>query len=235
MEATVHTFGLNGQIVKPYTRKQIGQIAKPDPSAPKEIPTSLNLQLGPPLRSDLADIMAYFAKQEATANWTRSSYEAPKRISTDDLVREFLTKSLQEENARRAIAEAEADMPYSGVLARQLEQQRLATEALAPRQPRGATTQRSVEAVSTPQRRVGSSSSSASSPPLIGTPTGVEGLTEMQTRFFTPRAAARTVSFARSDDEEGSGQEEPPTGKPRRGRPLGSKNKPKPKMTTLDE
>lgn len=224
METTVHTFGLNGQMVKPYTRKQIGKIAKPDPSPAKETPTSVNFQLAAPARSDLAEIMDYFAKQEATANWTRSPYEAPKRRSTDDLIREFLAKSLQEENARRAIAEAEADMPYSGLLARQQERQRLAAQALPERRPRPVPQ----PSVATPSR----SSSSSAVQFTMGTPTGVEGLSEMRTRFFTPRTTTRAVSFI---DEGDSSSEEPPSAKPKRGRPLGSKNRPKTKLPSLEE
>jgi hypothetical protein len=225
METIVHTFGLNGQMVKPYTRKQIGKIAKPDQSPTKETPTSVNLQLGPPARSDLSEIMDYFAKQEATANWTCSPYEAPKRRSTDDLIREFLAKSLQEENARRAIAEAEADMPYSGLLARQQERQRLAAQALAERRPRLVPQQ---VVVATPPR--GATSSAVQF--TMGTPTGVEGLSEMRTRFFTPRTTARAVSFI---DEDDTSSEEPLSAKPKRGRPLGSKNRPKTKLPSLEE
>ena len=102
----------------------------PEPNVPPPILKYMSFDITPE-RGDMAEVKRYFANQESVERWGKPVVTAPKRKTTDDLMREFLIKSIDQENHRRAMKEAETDMPFSGVLAADEQRQRLATRALA--------------------------------------------------------------------------------------------------------
>ena len=126
----IYTHNLNGMIVGKYSQKAIGKMTAPEPNVPRPILKYMSFDITPE-RGDMAEVKRYFANQEAVERWGKATVSAPKRKTTDDLMREFLIKSIDQENHRRAMKEAEADMPFSGVLAAEEQRQRLATKALA--------------------------------------------------------------------------------------------------------
>jgi len=222
ISAPIYTRGLNGMIVKNYTQKQLGKMTKPEPVTWPTITSSMSFDIVPE-RRDMAEIRQYFADQEATAGWTRASVTAPKTKTTDDLMREFIIKSLDQENHRRAMKEAESDMPFSGVLASAEEQQRLATKALgeAKVKTEGAKG-KIVRWLGSPQM-VTRAKTLASMSPTFATPSR-STYKQSATPFMTPSTAM--YSDADDTDEEQIASASAMAGSARRpGRPPGSKNK----------
>lgn len=130
ISAPIYTHNLNGMIVGKYSQKAIGKMTAPEPNLSPPILKYMSFDITPE-RGDMAEVKRYFANQEAVERWGKPTVSAPKRKTTDDLMREFLIKSIDQENHRRAMKEAEADMPFAGVLAADEQRQRLATKALA--------------------------------------------------------------------------------------------------------
>lgn len=149
--APIHTFGLNNMMTKDYSRKDIGKITKPEPTAAPPLIKYMSFDITPE-RGDMAAVRKYFAQQEAVERWGYQPPALPKRKTTDELMREFLMKSIQQEDHRRAMREAEEGMPFYGIMASQEEKQRMATQALAEKAvKREGAKRRIVSWMSSPQ------------------------------------------------------------------------------------
>lgn len=114
--APIYTRNLNGMLVGAYSQQAIAKMTAPEPVAPRAIQTYMSFDITPE-RGDMAEIRRYFAAQEAARRWGYQATIAPKQKTTDELVREFLIKSTDKANERRAMKDAETDMPYYSVLA----------------------------------------------------------------------------------------------------------------------
>lgn len=127
MSAPIYTQGLNGMMYKQYSQKDIGRMTAPDRTMPKQIQQYMAFNIKPE-RGDMAEVRKYFAAQEATDGWTRAAVMTPKRKTTDELMREFLVKSLDKANERRSMKDAETDMPFHGVVAAEDKLQHMAEQ-----------------------------------------------------------------------------------------------------------
>lgn len=128
MSVPIFTHAMNGMLTGDYTRSDLRKIVteqRPKPPAPTYV-TNFDIT---PMRGDLADIGAYLDAHEAAARWKKDSYYEYKPKTTDELMRTFLVQMIESETARRAEIEAEADMPYAGVVARNIERKRKLREA----------------------------------------------------------------------------------------------------------
>ena len=127
--APIYTRNLNGMLVGSYSQQAIARMTAPEPVAPRAIQTYMSFDITPE-RGDMAEIRRYFAAQETAQRWGNRTVGTPKRKTTDELVREFLIESIDKANERRALKDAETDMPYYGVLAGEETRRQMAANAL---------------------------------------------------------------------------------------------------------
>lgn len=133
MTAAIHTFNLNGMLVKDYSRGEIGKLtAVKAPPLPPVIPM-MNFDIQP-VRGDVLAWRQYEAQEANRAGWEKMHAMGHTPKSIDSLMRDFLTQQIEKENNKRAAVEAEMDMPYSGFVAAQQERERLTNQALREHQ-----------------------------------------------------------------------------------------------------